>query len=356
MAARKLKCEVLMILSKLLINNLNSAKGLLQHRPAKIIFLLMCIFMLAGFKAGFNLSGLPTKNWIAGNLIKVQEIPPDSFSFAVFGDNRDSHIIFPRLLQDINRDADIGFVMGLGDFVSHGRRSEYRYFFDQVKKNLDLPLLPVIGNHETHGEDRPLYEALFGMLYYSYQIGNSYFIMLDNADRGKIDPEQKLWLQKELQKAKNYTHRFIFMHYPLYYPSDENPRAYADKKSTEDLLFLFKKYKVDHIFAAHVHGYFDGQWQDIPFSVTGGAGAEMHATDADNFFYHYLKVTVNGDAIDVKVRPINLPDYAAPRNIDVVYLPKLYAFVHFYGIQSIIVFFTGWMLILFVRERRNYHH
>ncbi len=345
-----------MILSSLVLNNSDAVKKLFENRPVKIIFLLMCIFILAGFKAGSYFSGLPVRNWIAGNLIKIQDKDLNNFSFAVFGDNRDSKIIFPRLLNQIDQDGDIQFVMGLGDFVSHGRRNEYQYFFDQVESNLKLPLLPVIGNHETHGEDRKLYEALFGMLYYSLRIGNSYFIILDNADRGKIDPPQKLWLEQELQKAEKYTHRFVFMHYPLYIPWEENYQAYGDKKSTDELLFLFKKYKVDHIFSAHVHGYFNGHWQNIPFSVTGGAGAEFPVNDANNFFYHYLKVNIRGDQIDVNVRPVILPDYNWPQKLEAVTLPRLLAFVHFYGLQSVLSLLAGWMLIIFVREKRNYHH
>jgi hypothetical protein len=344
-----------MIIFRSLLKKLKRTAQFLKNRPFKIVFLLILIFLLVGFKTGNRFSGVPVANWIAGNLMKIEPADQDAFSFAVFGDNQKSRIVFPALLQQIDRDADILFTMGLGDFVSHGRRSEYRYFFEQLEDNLKLPMLPVIGNHETHGEDRKLYEELFGMLYYSFQIGNSYFIVIDNADRGEIGLSQKIWLGKELQKATAYEHRFVFMHYPLYNPLSETHQPFASQKSTDGLMFLFKEYKVDHIFAAHIHGSFSGQWQNIPFSITGGAGGEMPFTDVDHFYYHYLKVIVKGGKIDVKVQPVILPDHHWPNYFQAIALPKLLAFMHFHGIELAVLLLTAWTMIIFMRWKTYQH-
>jgi hypothetical protein len=42
-----------------------------------------------------------------------------------------------------------------------------------------------------------------------------------------------------------------------------------------ELLKLLQKYNVTMVFAGHIHGYFRGEWEGVPYIVTGGAGAEL---------------------------------------------------------------------------------
>ena len=68
------------------------------------------------------------------------------------------------------------------------------------------------------------------------------------------------------------------------------------------LAALFKKYRVTHIFAGHIHSYFTGTWDGVPYTISAGAGAPLYGTDPEHFFYHYLKVNVKGDKVQVQVR------------------------------------------------------
>ena len=47
---------------------------------------------------------------------------------------------------------------------------------------------------------------------------------------------------------------------------------------------LFKKYKVTHIFAGHIHGYYTGTWDGMPYTITGGAGAQLYGSDPEHVF------------------------------------------------------------------------
>ena len=47
---------------------------------------------------------------------------------------------------------------------------------------LNKPLLTAIGNHELMDEGRGNYYDMFGRFYYSFTVGENYFIVLDDAD------------------------------------------------------------------------------------------------------------------------------------------------------------------------------
>jgi hypothetical protein len=55
--------------------------------------------------------------------------------------------------------------------------------------------------------------------------------------------------------------------------------ACIPESAATELAVLFRKYRVTRIFTSHIHGYFTGQWQGIPYTITGGAGAELVGND-----------------------------------------------------------------------------
>ena len=60
---------------------------------------------------------------------------------------------------------------------------------------------------------------------------------------------------------QKYSCRFLFMHIPLNKPEEEVKYYMClPREAGDELLKLFKKYRVTHIFASHVHGYFEGKW------------------------------------------------------------------------------------------------
>jgi hypothetical protein len=119
--------------------------------PLKFCFLLLCIFLLSGFEVWAHFSPLPAHEWNTLSLKEIKVTDPANFSFAVFGDNRDSNAVFENLLKLIDHDPDMTFAMGLGDLVSDGEKRRYDYFFNQLRNNLALPLLTALGNHELRG-------------------------------------------------------------------------------------------------------------------------------------------------------------------------------------------------------------
>jgi hypothetical protein len=266
------------------------------------------LILLSGLAIGADLGGLP-QNWNPRNLAEIESPPSNTLTFAVLGDTKDGYKTLGRLFRQMNREGDLAFAMYLGDMVARGTVANYRIFFREIWRNLRIPLLGVIGNHELNGNGGGLYREIWGPPYYSFQVKGNYFIVLDDAESEDLNPSQMHWLERELQKAQGSQTRLVFMHVPLFDPRGGRHHHCLPPAVATPLLELFNKYRVTYIFAAHIHGYFTGSWAGIPFTITGGAGAPLYGADLKHFFYHYLKVSVTGEKLRIQVRPLR----AAPQ-------------------------------------------
>ncbi len=325
-----------------------------QQHPLGMGLLLFFVLLFVFIEIWFDLAKPPERDWLAKNLKQIKITDTENYSFAVFGDNKNSHLTFPRLLRKISKDHEIKFAMDIGDLVFDGEMEKYRYFFKQVKKNLTIPLLTAIGNHELREKGRGLYYELFGPFYYSFHIGKDYFIVLDDANEKGLDLWQLNWLKKQLKEATSYRHKFVFMHVPLFDPRDSKfPTPFfhhcLPKKNAEKLLKIFEKYKITHIFACHIHAYYNGKWGSIPYTITGGAGAELIGDNPAHDFYHYLKVTIKGNKVKIEVIKIPTPDYNWLDRIASLIWIYVYAIVRFHGIQIALLLIIGYLFSIAFR-------
>lgn len=311
---------------------------------------MICILSFAGIDKWFDYhQKLPAHDWIADNLEKIKtdqtKGKTDNYVFSVFGDNKDSHIIFPELLKQMSRDKNIKFAMELGDLVSYADVEKYRYYFTMVRRNLDIPLLTAIGNHELRKEGRELYYDLLGPFYYSFKTGRDYFIIIDDANEKSIDKFQYQWIENELKKSVGYSNRFIFMHVPLFDPRGNQYHHCLAPQAAHSLIALFKKYSVTHIFASHIHSYYNGQWDGIPFTITGGGGAGLVGKNSDHAFFHYLKVSVKGGQVNISVVPVPVPQYYEWLHPVLLVSLSVYTAIRLHGIKISIFLFMLYFLI-----------
>jgi 3',5'-cyclic AMP phosphodiesterase CpdA len=274
------------------------------------IYLAVAIFsfiVLAGIGYAADLGPIPATNWNPANLAKIKVSPAKPLTFAVFGDNRGEHpAVFASLLQEVDRAPSLAFAIHLGDMVRKAELDQYRTFFAAVRQDLRKPLLSVIGNHEFNGDEGLVfYHEIFGPDYYSFQLNNNYFIMVDDAAKEGMSQEQLSWLETELQKSQAARTRLVFFHIPLFDPRGGENHHCLRPELAAKLAALFKQYKVTYIFAAHIHDYYTGTWDGIPYTITGGAGAKLYGSDPEHAFYHYLKVTVKGDQVQVQLRRLS---------------------------------------------------
>lgn len=268
-------------------------------------FGLIVLFFLAwmGVGLGADTEALPAHDWNLQNLKQIKVPAGDNLTFAVLGDNRSNPPVFEQVLKQMNRDPGLAFAIDVGDLVETGTVENFRNFLDQVRQNLRLPLLTVLGNHDLKKDNGAhLYQRIFGPDHYAFPIKGNYFIVVNDAENYQIDAPQWRWLEEELKKSQAYKTRLVFLHTPLSDPrGGENHHALAEETGSK-LAALFRQYHVTRVFAGHIHGYFSGNWDGVPYTITAGAGAPLYGTDPNHYFYHYLKVTLRDGKIDIKVQ------------------------------------------------------
>lgn len=131
-------------------------------RRNKLFFLALLLILIGSVPIAYSLIVFPNppavRDWNFGCLEKIaaENNQPGAFSFAVFGDNKNSISVFKKLIETIN-DDDVVFSIETGDLIDNmfDGESEYRTYVEQIKR-LKKPLLVIPGNHETEGR-----QALF---------------------------------------------------------------------------------------------------------------------------------------------------------------------------------------------------
>lgn len=233
----------------------------------------------------------------------------ESFIFALAGDTRSWLKVFqPRTWRRIIGELNVirpAFVFDVGDLISTGYTSdmdllarEWREYFEVVSKS-EVPILPVVGNHDIWDEtSQMVWRRVVGDLWYSFDYGNSHFIVLcsDQARPNhisRIGPEQLEWLKADLEDSWDAEHIFVLLHKPLW----------RDKRSNWDEVHgLLREYSVEAVIAGHDHIYsFDGERDGIRYIVSGGGGAEMGDFRDAGQFFHYMLIAVDGERVSYSV-------------------------------------------------------
>jgi hypothetical protein len=281
-------------------------KKIFKGYPIKFIVAALCVLAFIGIQVWHAAAPVSIRDWNQKEIARIALADPDNYSFAVMGDNKGNHSVFEPLLQDIARDKDIVFAIDDGDLVDGGTMSHYRHFLNQVQENLKIPFLTAIGNHDLNDDgSNKNYRTIFGPSYYSFQVGQGYFIVVDAVTQAGFDKAERRWLERELQKSRAAKVRFVFMHVPVFDPRGGTFYKSLPDNDRKDLLDLFRRYKVTHLFASHLHGYFSGVQEGVPYTVTGGAGARLQGKDPEHFFHHYVRVLVRNEKAAVMLKRID---------------------------------------------------
>ena len=105
-----------------------------------------------------------------------------------------------------------------------------------------------------------IHEENYGPSWRSFDQGGVRFVLINNPLLNSGLPqeaEQEAWLAETLATAGGQR-IFLFMHYPLYLLSPDEPSTYdnIDEPARSRLLKLIERHKVEAVFAGHVHNIF----------------------------------------------------------------------------------------------------
>lgn len=242
---------------------------------------------------------------------RTAPVARESFSFAAFGDNRTNHDNHRSVVDAIDSELDIEFVLNVGDLVADGgSTSDWEMFF-QVEQDMlaNHVMMPAKGNHDVSfwpWDPDPIPEYWDLDLYGSFDYSNCHFVWLDSEVISFSS--QQSWLTTDLAAARanpNIDWIFVWFHRPPFSAGN-----HGDNNDTRDAFVpILKDYEVDMVFLGHDHSY----ERTLPiggtiYIITGGGGAPLYGIDpGDNTCFctsqlEYTKVIVTGDDIHVFVK------------------------------------------------------
>lgn len=196
---------------------------------------------------------------------------------------------------------------------------EWKAFLNEMRK-IKAPVLLVPGNHEIFGESwaEEFYRKYGSPLYYSKVIGDRLFIVLNSEEVGReetIAGEQLEFLKKTLEKYKNLTKKFVFLHKPLW---EEEYESGGWNRFVHPLLV---EYGVNAVFAGHFHSYRFEERDGVKYFVTGGGGAEITFQEGLGDFFHFILVREKGQKLEYI--PLKSDAYFKPEALTYEFFKKI---------------------------------
>lgn len=198
--------------------------------------------------------------------------------FAVFGDVRSGHEIHASIVRAlVAEDPDLAVMTG--DLVDRGTdEAQWERYFDIAAPLLrQVAIYPAAGNHEYERGGRGVERFLSLFLrsqptsWWSFDVAGLHFVLLDSE--AYKNPEQRDWLEADLQDARRRKVRGIFV------VAHDGPYSSAlhgdNQEAIKNYAPLYQKYGVSMAFSGHDHDYERLRVGGIDYVVSGGGGAEL---------------------------------------------------------------------------------
>ncbi|MCG2768096.1 MAG: metallophosphoesterase [Anaerolineae bacterium] len=219
-----------------------------------------------------------------------------SFTFAVCGDNRQGDAIYRKILDMVVHDG-CAFLVNTGDLVSRGYAYQFKDF-QELMKDFPLPFFPAPGNHDSPNGLLTEYLQYSGApdKHYSFDYGKVHFAVA-NTTLGEMSPSELEWLDGDLSATEKPV-RIVCLHYP---PFDPAGTTHVMRSGNEEFMDLMTEHDVKYVFSGHIHSYDHEERDGVTYIITGGAGAPLYPEENREAYYHYVRVTVEGESIETEV-------------------------------------------------------
>lgn len=240
-----------------------------------------------------------------------------TFSFAVFGDTRTNHVAHQRVVSRIV-DMAPDFALHTGDLVASGGDAAQwdRFFAIEEELLRQVPLFPVLGNHEgNHPNYFDAFHLPHNERWYAFDYGHIHFVGLqvDGFAEWSPDSPQYEWLEHDLATS-DARWKVVFFHLPPYSSGPHGQDPYVSPLR-ETLPPLFARHGVDLVFNGHDHDYERSLVDGVTYVVAGAGGAPLYTRQHDNPYsayftstHHAVSVTVAGEVLSaLGVRPDGRP-------------------------------------------------
>lgn len=205
---------------------------------------------------------IKTQHYNARNTEELQSIPTntDTLRFAFFSDSHDNYDELSALINSVNRQSNIKFVVSGGDITNFGLTWEFEKYLQLVRR-IKVPTITAVGNHDYISNGITVYKRVFGPNNFSFTYGNYKFIVFDNVvwENGNR-PLNFEWLNNEVASSKSLN--IFISHLPFW-------DAQIDSTNNKKFLEIVNSGNTMLCLHGHTHNYKETKYNGIHTLVAG---------------------------------------------------------------------------------------
>lgn len=233
------------------------------------IFFLCCAMSCGEFISSPYISKTKNRNINGVSLKSIDTRASEftnSFKIAVLSDSHDYYTDLKKQVDCINAMADeIAFVMHTGDATNLGMLVEWETFRSFVKE-LKVPLLMVIGNHDMLTNGTSIYTQMFGKsLNYSFVFKQTKFILINNNNWESDGVAPDLGFVESELASSTQANKIILGHVQ----PDDTDRYKSSQ--INDMKNLVNTHNVNYFINGHNHNYGEGSFGTATRVTVGAA-------------------------------------------------------------------------------------
>ncbi len=190
-------------------------------------------------------------NWNQTNisLLAEKDDGRDTLRFIFIGDTQRHYDETHDFVNSVNKLNNIDFVIHGGDITDFGMSKEYSWIHD-IMKNLKVPYVALIGNHDILGHGKDVYMKIYGDFNFAFSFRETRFICL-NTNALEFDYSTSVpdfdFMMRFLDDSTDIKRTVVVMHAPPYSDEFNNNSA------------LMFNYMIEHYrnlkFCLHAHNH-----------------------------------------------------------------------------------------------------
>lgn len=211
----------------------------------------------------------------------------EELTFVVTGDSHLDYDNLERMVEEVNSDKDVDFVLHTGDITDHGLLREFEWAVARMEK-LKVPFVVTLGNHDLLSNGDEVYRHMFGNENFVFTVDSTRFICYNSNGR-EYDFKGRVpnlpWLESVMKPDGTFNSIVLISHVPFWdYDFDYALRAdYVNLVNN-----INKEVPVLASFSGHLHvqGVEKRQETPVPHLIPGSMNRRT-----------YLRVTINSKGL-----------------------------------------------------------
>ena len=240
-----------------------------------------------------------TVNFPAGaDTVELQSagLPAEDFTFLAFGDIQNGIDRFGDVVEAVNREEGVDFILMLGDL---SQRAEPEQFdrVDEAFARIRWPLFLTPGNHDVFAKRH--YQDRYGRASYSMLHRGARFTSVDSGSGG-LDARTWEWLETWMRGGAGQLH-VAFSHIPAIEPLGIRAGQWNSPREARKFVGLGLEYGLDQLLFGHIHSHDAYSLGGIPTQISGGCGAIEERLDGIDRHYLRLRALPSRGTLRVEV-------------------------------------------------------